>query len=140
MRKYFTVEEANRALPLVRRIVEDVVSSHRSLLAKVEEHRSLDPVSEDHRVRRKELEREVRELTDRVNEYVRELHELGALFKGFDQGLVDFYSLLDGCPVFLCWKLGEDRVGWWHELEAGYAGRQRLPESLLSAVGTPDRE
>lgn len=129
MRKYFTVEEANRTLPLVRRIVTDIVSTHRELEERVEEYRALG--LEEESERRSELEAEVNELTATVNRYIGEIHELGALFKGVEEGLVDYYSMLHERPVFLCWKLGEERIEWWHELDGGYAGRQRLPEHLL---------
>ena len=46
--------------------------------------------------------------------------------KDLDRGLVDFPALLSGNEVFLCWELGEDDIGFWHELDAGYAGRERL--------------
>ena len=133
MRKYFTVEEANRALPLVRRIVEDVVSTHLKLAEGAEEYRNLDPASPETEARRRAIDAQVHELAETVNGFINELHDLGVLFKGFEEGLVDFYSMLDGRAVFLCWKFGEDQVEWWHELESGYAGRQRLADR--SAVG-----
>ena len=137
--KYFTVDEANRTLPLVRRIVEDVVSTHQVFVEKLDEHKTLDAESTEGAKRRAGVERDMKELADTIDEYVGELQELGAQFKGFEPGLVDFYSVLDGRPIFLCWRFGEDRVEWWHEIEAGYAGRQRLPEHLLSPVAM-DRE
>ncbi len=130
--KYFTVEQANRTLPLVRRIVGDVVSTHRTLVERVEQCRCLDPDSPDLESERSRLTEEIDELTHTVNRFIGELHELGALFKGFDVGLVDFYAMLDGRPVFLCWELDEDQIEWWHELDGGFAGRQRLPAHLLS--------
>ncbi len=57
--------------------------------------------------------------------YIDELKRLGVEFKGPD-GLVDFYSIMDGREVFLCWRLGEPDVSHWHELDAGFAGRQPL--------------
>ncbi len=134
--KYFTVEDANRTLPLVRRIVGDIVASHRQLLQKVEEYRSLRSEGDESMEGRRELELELQELTDRVNDYLGELERLGVVFKGFEEGLVDFYAILDGRPVFLCWKLDEESIEWWHELEAGYAGRQRLPAQLSGTGGS----
>jgi hypothetical protein len=130
MPKYFTVEEANRTLPLVRRIVGDIMSTHANLLKRAEEYRVLKSGSEANAVRRRELEQELRQLTDTVNAFVDELADIGAQFKGFDGGLVDFFSILDGRPVFLCWKMGEGSIEWYHELDAGYRGRQRLPAHL----------
>lgn len=129
MRKYFTVEEANRTLPLVERIVGDIVTTHRTLEERVEEYRSLAPDEDPER--RRAMASGIEELTATVNRFIGELHELGALFKGIEEGLVDYYAMLDDRPVFLCWKLGEERIEWWHEIEAGYAGRQRLPDRLL---------
>lgn len=135
MPRFFTVEEANRTLPLVRRIVSDITSSYSELMERIEEYKTLDPHSPDSRSRREELDVDIREFTDRVHGFVTELEEIGAVFKGFDQGLVDFHGMLEGRPVFLCWKLGEESIEWWHELDAGFAGRKRLPAHLLSTGG-----
>ncbi len=135
MAKFFTVDEANRTLPLVRRIVADIVSTHGQLVERLQEYRTLDADAEADGQRRKKLESELEELTSTVNRFVAELEEIGVLFKGFEEGLVDFYALMDGRPIFLCWKLGEESIEWWHELEAGFAGRQALPAHLSSAGG-----
>ena len=136
MPRFFTVEEANRTLPLVRRIVSDITSSYGELMELIEEYKSLDPHSPASRAQREELDVDIREFTDRVHGFVAELEEIGAVFKGFDQGLVDFHGMLDGRPIFLCWKLGEDSIEWWHELDGGFAGRKRLPAHLLTDGGT----
>ena len=60
----------------------------------------------------------------RLREYVEELRALGVEPKSGTEGLVDFPALLNGRKVYLCWKLGESRVLFWHDLEAGYVGRQ----------------
>lgn len=131
MPKYFTVEEANRTLPLVRRVTEDIVTTYRELGDRVTELRAARERGDNAR----DVETAVHELTRRINEYVAELDEIGALFKGPEPGLVDFYAMLDGRPIFLCWKQGEEHIEWFHELEAGFAGRQRLPAHLLSVGG-----
>lgn len=131
MPKYFTVDEANRTLPLVRRVVSDIVSTHRRLVERAEEYRALAAGADARVLERDEIERELRELTGAVNSFVGELTDIGVVSKGFETGLVDFYATLDGRPIFLCWKLGEDSIEWFHELHAGYQGRQRLPEHLV---------
>lgn len=131
MPKYFTVEEANRTLPLVRRVVGDIVSTHRRLVGLAEEYRALAADMGANSVRRVEKERELSDLSETVNAFIAELTGIGVLFKGFEIGLVDFYATLDGRPVFLCWKLGEESVEWFHELDAGYLGRQPIPAHLL---------
>jgi hypothetical protein len=130
MTKYFTVEEANRTLPLVRRIVTDIVAAHGERVARIKEYGHLDHGLSEMNSRRQELDEELKELTDRINGFIEELEGVGALFKGFDPGLVDFYAMMDDRPVFLCWKLGETKVEFWHEIEAGFAGRQRVPQHL----------
>ena len=58
------------------------------------------------------------------------------MFKGFDAGLVDFYSLREDRPIFLCWKLGEERITHWHEIDAGFSGRQPIDGAILSAMSS----
>ena len=133
MPKYFTVQEANRTLPLVRRVVSDIVSTHRRLVDLAEEYRAQATDMDVTAVRRVEIERQLSDLSESVNAFIRELTDIGVLFKGFENGLVDFYARLEDRPIFVCWKLGEDSVEWFHELEAGYLGRQRLPSHLLDS-------
>jgi hypothetical protein len=129
-RKYFSVEEANKALPLVRMIVSDIVRQDRvvedlqqrlSRLTKERRRPSNDLYAEELAQSRAELEAEEAKLTN----YIDELKRLGVEFKGSD-GLCDFYSIRDGREVFLCWRLGEPEVSYWHDLDAGFAGRQPL--------------
>ena len=126
--KLFTVEQANRMLPLVRRIVRDIVDAHgrwtqavRSFEAAATWTRADSPSSQ-----LSELETEVKRLAAEIEGYLVELRALGVDFKGFEQGLVDFPGERDGRTVCLCWKLGEDEVKYWHEVADGYAGRQPL--------------
>lgn len=57
---------------------------------------------------------------------VKEIEDLGVLVKDLDQGLCDFPHEREGRMVYLCWKLDEQEVGWWHDVDAGFAGRQPL--------------
>jgi hypothetical protein len=129
-RKYFTIEEANKTLPLVRMIVTDIVRQNRVVedlqqrLSRVSPERkrpSADVYSEELAQSEAELQADEAKLTA----YIDELRKLGVEFKGPD-GLCDFYSIMDGREVFLCWRLGEPEVMFWHELDAGFAGRQPL--------------
>ena len=61
-----------------------------------------------------------------LNSEIRQLQERGVVIKDFDRGLVDFPSLRNGREVFLCWELEEDDIEFFHEIEDGYAGRERL--------------
>ena len=128
MSRLFTAEEANRTLPLVRRIVEDIVKQHRQWREKILE---LDLVASSARAdepneRAAQLEREAQSLAHELDGYQRELEELGIQLKDRRQGLVDFPSEMGGRRVLLCWRLGEPDVQFWHDEDAGYAGRQPL--------------
>jgi hypothetical protein len=65
-------------------------------------------------------------LVEEINDRLARINGWGVELKGIDEGLVDFPSEREGRVVYLCWRLGEDRIGWWHEVEAGFAGRQPL--------------
>ena len=78
------------------------------------------------------LRTQIEAVARQINGYMVELGEIGCVFKGFEEGLVDFYGQLDGRDMFWCWKQGEERISHWHELEAGFAGRQPIPELTRS--------
>ena len=63
-----------------------------------------------------------------VNRLVEQVHDMGCELKGIEEGLIDFRTEMDGREVYLCWKLGEDTIVWWHELDTGFGGRQPLEE------------
>jgi hypothetical protein len=133
-KRYYTIEEANHALPLVRMIVTDIVTKY----AEVSERKArLDQIRKSrqssgrgpHDLYREELvqvEQELDKEITRLQEFIEELEDLGVELKDISRGLIDFRSLMDGREIYLCWLLGEDEVGHWHELDAGFAGRQSL--------------
>lgn len=135
--RIFTVAEAERTLPLLRRILSDLrveydiwreaLSGYEVLAAgaRAESGETEDLIAS--RVA-------VTHAANRINDYLLELESIGCLFKGFDEGLVDFYALRDDRLVFLCWKLGEPHITHWHEVDAGFAGRQPIDPALFSAV------
>jgi len=79
-----------------------------------------------------QLRSRISDVAREIDRYLAELAQIGCVFKGFDQGLVDFYGKLEGRDIFWCWKAGEDRIEHWHELETGYVGRQPIPEVVNS--------
>ncbi|MGD8726331.1 MAG: DUF2203 domain-containing protein [Gemmatimonadales bacterium] len=133
--KLFTVEEANATLPYVRRIVEDIVADYHRWRDCIYRYELLAGASKSQDGETEEqvaLREEVDGIAQRINEFIGELSVVGCIFKGFEGGLVDFRSQRDGREVFLCWKLGEEEVAHWHEVDAGFAGRQPLtPEPVL---------
>ena len=128
MEKVFTVEQANRTLPLVRRIVEDIVRDYSRWREKVDAFESEVARSQAGEVGpdAARLEGEAQKLAEDIDNCLAELTGLGIAFKGFDTGLVDFPGEVDGRRVYLCWRLGEPLVEHWHEVDAGYGGRQKL--------------
>src|SRR5690606_19342074 len=77
---------------------------------------------------------EIDESAECINGYIRELQQIGCMFKGFEEGLVDFHSTYRGRTILLCWKLGEERIGYCHEMDAGYAGRQPITAEMAEEL------
>lgn len=124
--KLFTVARANRTLPLVRRIVDDVVRKFAEL-GRLEEERA--------RARHEQLEtveRRMFDLEGEIERHVQELATIGCELKDPRKGLLDFLAVNGRQVVCLCWMAGEPSVEWWHPLETGFAGRR--PVSELSAA------
>jgi hypothetical protein len=135
--RLFSVEKANRALPLVRRIVDDIVAEHprwRELVARFELVAAGARPEWGETPEMQRLRKEIDAAAARINGYVAELELIGCQLKGFEQGLVDFYGMYQGRLVHLCWLRGEDAVTHWHELDAGFAGRQEITAEFEKAV------
>lgn len=120
-KQYFTVEQANQRLPLVRRIVDDILEKGQSLKAC-----GAGPDDANLTARQDRLRAELSRL-------LAELESLGCLFQDvdFETGLVDFPSWRDGEEVLLCWRRDEPDIRWYHSLQGGFAGRQPLSPSEL---------
>ncbi len=122
-KRRFTLQEANRALPLVRRVVGDVVKAHTEAVAL---QGGLESASGKEQVR---LQGQLDATMHRLEDFVDELSEIGCDLKDYQTGLIDFIGRHQGRDVCLCWKLGEETIAYWHELDSGFAGRQ--PASIL---------
>ncbi len=116
-KRLFTPREAQSALPLVRRIVTDILETAGRIRALEEGAAELPPLQEE------------------VEEHLRELESIGCYFKdwNFSVGLVDFPAVIDGETVFLCWRSDEDELAWYHRIEDGYQGRKPLPRTSPTA-------
>jgi hypothetical protein len=137
--KLFTLEEAERTLPLVRRIVEDLLAEYPRWRQAVSRYEILTGGARADWGETSDLVAARDAVTahaDRINGYLQELEKIGCVFKGFDAGLVDFYSLREDRLIFLCWRLGEPRITHWHELEAGFAGRQPIDGAMLPELSS----
>ncbi|HXI52571.1 MAG TPA: DUF2203 domain-containing protein [Candidatus Saccharimonadales bacterium] len=125
-RKHYTLDEARALLPQVRVWLTSLKRHRRQVMQLDDRLAPLLATGDDLG-------------GDLVNSFVRALagiqqglhrfHKLEIQVKDLDRGLLDFPTLLGGREVFLCWEQDEDDIEFWHELETGYAGRERLPES-----------
>lgn len=132
--KYFTLEEANRTLPYVGPIVSDIVRAYQTWRAGVKRYEAIAagvPGDDGETDEQAVLRQEIDQIAKEISTYLEELSRVGCVFKGFDGGLVDFYSRLDERDIFLCWKLGESEITHWHELDAGFTGRQEVVPALV---------
>lgn len=119
VRRFFTLAEANRSLPLVRRIVADIVSMHARFKDLQEKARDVAGTK-----LQKLAEQDLDGAASRLNTLVEELAAVGCELKDPASGLVDFVGRHQGREVHLCWKHGEDSIGFWHDIGAGFAARQ----------------
>lgn len=67
-------------------------------------------------------------MTAQITQRIHTIDELGVILKDLEAGLVDFPAHRNGREVYLCWRLGEDHIRWWHEVDSGFAGRQLLED------------
>jgi len=120
----FTPAQANRTLPLVKRIVADVLACGQEL-----QRIAGEPGARGDEI----VAAQFRDLQHRLRDLLAELESVGCSFRdwGFDKGLVDFPARIDGHDVLLCWRSDEERVEWYHLPDAGYAGRTPIPDELL---------
>ena len=132
-KKYFTAEEANQTLPLVKMIIRDIVELYADIRGRRDRLTAIskneyssgergDVYSEELEA----VETSIFEDIEKLKKIISELTELGIDLKDPETGLIDFPCLLDGREVCLCWKHDEDEVVFWHEVDAGFAGRQSL--------------
>jgi hypothetical protein len=141
IKKLFTIEEANATLPLVRAIATDLatlsreVIERRERLATLHKNRRPSKSQDAYSEELSQIEDELTKDSERLHEYVEELRALGVEPKNGPEGLIDFPCQMEGRVVYLCWKLGESEILHWHELDAGYRGRQSLYEGSVSGGG-----
>ncbi len=137
MPRYFTLHESEQLLPEVERALRDALF-HKSEYQKVEEEiragnqriRMAGGSQVNHgaylalRARRDTSAAALKDAMERIE-------QMGVLLKDLDIGLIDFLSDYRGQDVCLCWKLGEERIGFWHGMEEGFRGRKPIDEDFL---------
>ena len=124
MSRYFTLQEANQALTVIRPLMDAIQNIRQEILARKPE---VWPVVERAAGNggSQAASKMVTEF-ERLDALVHQVQDTGVLFKDVNLGLLDFPALKDGREVYLCWKYGEQDIAFWHEIEAGYAGRQPI--------------
>ena len=119
--KYFSPQEANHRLPLVKRIVLEILAKGKQLRSLLAANKGQD------------IPTEYQVLEEEIESLMEELEGLGCFYKdwNFEIGLVDFPALIEGQEVLLCWKSDEPEILWYHTMEEGFAGRRPIPEYWL---------
>ncbi|MGA8263816.1 MAG: DUF2203 domain-containing protein [Ignavibacteriaceae bacterium] len=120
--KYFTPAEAKSTLPLVKKIVKDILDTTREIRLIADDLNG-----------KIEKNPAVKKMVEQVNNFMRELEDIGCYYKdwNFTIGMVDFPAIIDGKDVLLCWKSDEEDITFYHEVEAGFAGRKLIPEKYF---------
>ncbi len=141
--RFFTLEEANTLVPTLQIEFGRIARARAEIgpviaalggadasMAILQRGGEAPPGREVEAVRLRALAAEITEAVERVN-------DLGCLVKDVDTGLVDFYALQDGDPVFLCWQFGEPAISQWHGVEEGFAGRKPIEGATIPAPDFP---
>lgn len=139
MNRRFTVEEAERLLPEVRRLLHEALerkqaldSASQALQALTQRAAWLGGITIDRasalelRLARNAAETSLKAALDAI-------HSLGVVVKDLDVGLVDFLTSYQGRDVFLCWRLGEPSIQFWHGADEGFAGRKPIDQEFLQS-------
>lgn len=123
--KIFTLDEANELIPEMRRRLQRLQQLY-SAIGEMRESAKAAASSSEFGGGMKGGSGYVRSLYE-VGKITTEIHDAGVQLKDYERGLIDFPTMRGGQMVLLCWQLDEgDQIEWWHDMEAGFAGRQRL--------------
>ncbi len=124
MLTFFTPSEVNSIIPDVQRMLQDLGSKKNQIASerKVLEELALKDGGEAAELSQSKIQR----LMEDIERLVSLLEEMGCIVRHIDEGIVDFPALRYGKQVYLCWRLGEPEVAYWHDMEKGFAGRSRI--------------
>lgn len=124
MPRYFTLQEANETLVIIRPLIDEIQSIREAILRNQPEAWPAIEKSAGNGGNRA-LSNMVQDF-ERLDLLVHQIQDRDVLIKDINLGLLDFPALKDGREVYLCWQYGEGEIAFWHEVEAGYAGRQTI--------------
>jgi hypothetical protein len=124
MPQYFTLQQANEALEIIRPIMDEVQAIRQKILANQPEAWPAIEKSAGNGGN-KALSKIVQDF-EKLDALIHQIMDTGAQIKDINTGLLDFSALREGREVYLCWKYGEDDIAYWHEVDDGFAGRQPI--------------
>ena len=124
MAKYFTLQEANETLTIIRPLMDDVQAIREKILAVQPEAWPAIEKSAGNGGNQA-LSRMVDDF-EKLDTLIHEILDTGVQIKDINTGLLDFSAMKDGREVYLCWKYGEGNIAFWHEIDGGFAGRQPI--------------
>ena len=124
MPRYFSLEQANAALTVIRPLMDEVQFIRLDILRTQPEVWPVIQKAIGNGGSR--AASRMAQSFERLDKLVHQILDTGVILKDINTGLLDFPTLRDNHEVYLCWQHGEQRIGYWHEIDAGFAGRQPL--------------
>jgi hypothetical protein len=126
----FTLDEASSLLPRLTELLNELQESnlrHDRLQQQVDEYtRRMSSNGNIVEMTLNQVRQRLAKAATEVNALIEKVQDMGCEVKDIDQGLIDFRAEREGREMYLCWKLGEPDIRWWHELDSGFAGRRPL--------------
>ena len=127
-RKFFSVQQANKSLVLLQRIVGEIIDEYNQLLQVEELIEKAEETNSTHRLG--EYRKELVRLVDAVHGCLEEIDTVGVTVRDFRTGIVEFPAMYEGREIRLCWVYGDEKISYWHELDSGLYSREEI-ESLV---------
>ncbi|HKR29149.1 MAG TPA: DUF2203 domain-containing protein [Terriglobales bacterium] len=142
--KHFTLQEAQVLLPVLKSLLKQAIDGKKLIESIDAEFQELAQriflsgglLVEIGKVAMRRAERE--KTAQRIKDVVAEIDATGVQVKDLDMGLLDFPCVVDGKTILLCWKMGEEKITHWHDLEEGYAGRKLIDETITKIKKKPN--
>ncbi len=128
-RRYFSINEAREELPIIQEILETLQEHVQKIKMLSSVHIDLNDVEADeYTTLNTQFAKDYHHVSYQLYTEVEKLLTIGCVLKDIEEGLIDFYAEHEGRDIFLCYKLGEDTITHWHELDTGYSARRPVEE------------
>ncbi|HKT23822.1 MAG TPA: DUF2203 domain-containing protein [Terriglobales bacterium] len=142
--KNFTLQEAQVLLPVLKSLLKQAIDGKKLIETIDAEFQELAQriflsgglLVEIGKAALRRAERE--KTAQRIKDAIAEIDATGVQVKDLDMGLLDFPCVVDGKTILLCWKMGEEKITHWHDLEEGYAGRKLIDETITKIKKKPN--